>query len=643
MFADCLSEAAAVRLIERILFGRHDVPLTPFKPPMRRTCCAAPRAPRHNPVAVSNNDFFRSIVLRKRPARTIPVTAPAPVTTRVVRAPYVPSFPRGLCYLAGVAPSDRAAAMLALSSYPSLGSLMSSWLFQTTGLWLLVSRPGLYHAVTTSAPGAIPITLGIADWAVGANNNPDFLPLPRYTSPRYFEDTSRAPPASNNAPRKSGSRGLPSFPRNPGRGHGRGRAPSPAPFHIQPYDAPHTRGGAPRNIPRETWQDANRTDFDVAVDNMKASLGEFPRDVAVDTWNNLSAWLKDLLKNNGNNKSNILPRVEAHFGSLLVSAHRLAEERQRAHDVSDNTHELSLQLSSQLKRLDELQQRRDSATLPADISALDAEIDTLKASAHALETIVEEKENEHRADDADDIADNADFVPIDDPDTSVEIKSWPEDNYEDFATKRAALTAGLTVTTKLPLSSLIIQQKLPASSKILMPQAVEFFTADEIDAVTPKSVKSRWCNYYEDPVEPAKCWSQDEFSALYNKEGFHFMFARIAQAGVQFTDSKLSSLRSVLSNRWKTEVTFHRMRPRMDWMLATIPSLTDLSKEILDTSLIRLQDGNAVYVIRHFAAPAKVRDLEFTIANTVENPGALFGKLKKHCMEFEKSGVSLGW
>ena len=78
-------------------------------------------------------------------------------------------------------------------------------------------------------------------------------------------------------------------------------------------------------------------------------------------------------------------------------------------------------------------------------------------------------------------------------------------------------------------------------------------------------------------------------------------------------------------------------------MLATIPSLTDLSKEILDTSLVRLQDGNAIYVIRHFSAPARVRDLEFTINNTVENPGALFSKLKKCCMEFEKSGVPLGW
>ena len=119
----------------------------------------------------------------------------------------------------------------------------------------------------------------------------------------------------------------------------------------------------------------------------------------------------------------------------------------------------------------------------------------------------------------------------------------------------------------------------------------------EIDAVTPKSIKSRWCNFYEDPVEPAKCWSEDEFRTYHERPGFHFMIARIAQAGAQFNDSKLSVLQAKLADRWKTNVTFQHMRPRMDWMLATIPELTDLSKEILNTDLIRLHEGNASYVI----------------------------------------------
>ena len=85
------------------------------------------------------------------------------------------------------------------------------------------------------------------------------------------------------------------------------------------------------------------------------------------------------------------------------------------------------------------------------------------------------------------------------------------------------------------------------------------------------------------------------------------------------------------------------MRPRMDWMLATIPKLTDLNKEILSTDLIRLHEGNTSYVIRHFTTPSLVRDLEITIANTITDPGSIFAKMKKRCQEFEKAGTALGW
>ncbi len=121
------------------------------------------------------------------------------------------------------------------------------------------------------------------------------------------------------------------------------------------------------------------------------------------------------------------------------------------------------------------------------------------------------------------------------------------------------------------------------------------------------------------------------------------MVARIAQVGAQFRDSKLTTLKSKLTERWKVDVQFQRMRPRMDWMLVTIPALTDVTNEILSTSLIRLQEGNAVYVVRHFAAPTTIRELEVTIANTITEPGLLFNKLKKRCQEFEKSNVQLGW
>lgn len=135
-----------------------------------------------------------------------------------------------------------------------------------------------------------------------------------------------------------------------------------------------------------------------------------------------------------------------------------------------------------------------------------------------------------------------------------------------------------------------------------MPCALELFSAAEIDTISLKSVKSQWCNYYEDPIKPVKCW-MEEFTTLYNKPGFHFMVTRIAQAGVQFTNSKLSVLKASLSSHWKTEVTFHHMHLHMDWMLATILSLSDATNEILSTSLIWLQDGNAVYIVCHFTTP----------------------------------------
>ena len=662
MFVPNLSEAAAVRLIETILFGAALAQPRRFKPATRRPArTRTPAArPTTNPYASSNDDFFKSIVLRKHtPAPARPI-ALAPVTHKPAaraRPAYVPSFPRGLCYLAGVAPSDRAAAMLSLGSYPTVTSLLSSWLFQPSGLWLVPTSTGLYHAVTAPAPFSIPFTFGSGDWQVGADNA-DFPMLPRGPAPRFFEDTRpRAPLQSNNAPRPHhpphpssffprghNSFGLPSFSR--GRGRGRGRGSDPAPFHAQRFDAPRGRGSAPRNPPREQWQDANRPPFDIAVANMKKSLEDLPRDLAVDTWNDLSAWIKDRTKSDNSDKASLIPLMEAYFGPHLETAKKSAADRQQILESAGDTHKLSVLLADKYKALDALHARREQLARNEPSDALDADIDALKASARIMEAIIDAKEKEAlAADDADDdIADNADFVPLEEPTAPpASTISWPEDNYEDFATKRAAALAPLGITTKLPAASLLITQKVPTGSKVLMPRALELFSSAEIDGITPKSVKSRWCNFYEDPLEPVKCWTQDEFVDAYNKPGFHFMIARVAQIGAQFMDGKYSVLKSKLSERWKVDVNFERLRPRMDWMLATIPALTEVTKEILSTSVIRLQDGNAIYVVRHFNVPAKLRDLEITVANTIADPGVLFGKLKSRCLEFERSGVHLGW
>ena len=377
---------------------------------------------------------------------------------------------------------------------------------------------------------------------------------------------------------------------------------------------------------------------------MKKSLEDFPRDIAVDAWNDMSAWIKDYLRMTVKTREESIPFAEAHFSAIRMLASQLATVRQQILEVSGDAHKLSILLADKLKELDGLQRHKEDAQPGSDTAQLDKEIAIIKEGARALDAAVAAKEKEiQAADGADEIADNADFVPVDDGEPVVMASPWPEDNYEDFATKRNTLVAKQKVTGKIAFSDLIVKQKAPASSKTMMPRAIEFFTVKEIDAVTPKSVKSRWCNFYEDPVEPAKCWSEDEFRTYHERPGFHFMIARIAQAGAQFNDSKLTVLRAKLTDWWKTNVTFQRMRPQMDWMMATIPELTDLTKEILDTDLIRLHDGNASYVVRHFATPSLVRDLEITIANTITDPGSIFAKMKKRCQEFEKAGTPLGW
>src|SRR5258706_604035 len=83
MFVPNLSEAAAVRLIETILFGRPLKMPTPI-PTIRRWPRCSPRAPPPliDPFAASNADFFRSVVLHKRVVKTScsQVTPVTPVT-----------------------------------------------------------------------------------------------------------------------------------------------------------------------------------------------------------------------------------------------------------------------------------------------------------------------------------------------------------------------------------------------------------------------------------------------------------------------------------------------------------------------------------------------------------------------------------
>ena len=183
-----------------------------------------------------------------------------------------------------------------------------------------------------------------------------------------------------------------------------------------------------------------------------------------------------------------------------------------------------------------------------------------------------------------------DFVPV----TPV----WPEENFENFEERTGKLVP--KITGKIPLDSLFVKMDVASSSKILLPRPLELYSEEEINSARTAN-HPPWFNRHEDPLEPAKCWSQETFARVYSKPGFHFLIARTAQVGPVSKDAKLPSLRSKLSARWGCQVKFTAMVPRQDWMLCTIPDVEGPRAEILTTSIMRLSEGNASYVVRHLS------------------------------------------
>jgi hypothetical protein len=179
-------------------------------------------------------------------------------------------------------------------------------------------------------------------------------------------------------------------------------------------------------------------------------------------------------------------------------------------------------------------------------------------------------------------------------------------------------------------------------SKLHLPRPLELYSVDDLKTIAPAG-SNRWRNRFEDPSEPAKSWTWEAFSEVYQRPGFHFMVARVAQRGAMFRDAKLPILRSLLASRWNTKVDFTTMAPRHDWMLCTVESIDGAAKEILTTALIRLHDGNASYVVRHFGPPALVRDLTISIVGSSHGPRGIYDILRKQILTLEAAGIQLNW
>jgi hypothetical protein len=182
----------------------------------------------------------------------------------------------------------------------------------------------------------------------------------------------------------------------------------------------------------------------------------------------------------------------------------------------------------------------------------------------------------------------------------------------------------------------------PKESKFLIPHPLEIYTAEELNGIAPQGT-SAWHNRYDNPQEPAKCWTAEKFAEVYDKPGFHFLIAKLALLRVAARDPKLPTLQSLLAERWTCKVKITRMNPRQDWMMCTIPDTAGPRQEILTAVLIRLHSGNTSYIVRNFNEPSRIRELDISIPNFINNPNIVFSKLKKTLLEYQGNNIELGW
>ena len=408
---------------------------------------------------------------------------------------------------------------------------------------------------------------------------------------------------------------------------------APASALFQPYntDPSCRRQGSPSAI-AQTWQSAARDELDEVLASLKSQVPLLPLHTREPFWNGFLSWFQDLKKSPDFVRSSSVPTIKEHFASIfdpaLASAQAdasfLASLEARGMELS-STSALVNKLTADLANpppgvsVDIISSKL--AEVREKLAALDDEVDRMEADA-VPPSVVD-----------DPVATNDDFVPVPAP-------SWPEENFENYEGRTAKFVP--VITGKLSLESLLVVMDVRSDSKVLLPRPLELYSEDEINSARPKG-SAPWLNRHEDPLEPAKCWPIATFSHVYSKPGFHFLFARTAQIGPVSKDQKLPSLRSKLSARWDCHVEFEAMAPRQDWMLCTIPDVSGPRAEILTTSLMRLSEGNASYVVRHLSALSCVRDLIVTIRGANTDANGVYAQLQKCLLEFESRGVHLGW
>jgi len=651
--ATLVDEAKAVAIIDYCLFGA--APRRPAQTPLPRPKRSKrPKKPLSQMApSVLARCPLDDVVLRERTSPKVPrqvITLP----TREIPALWRPrnglSFPKGLCYLLAVQEHNWPSATVELGYYPTVTDLLCSPLVKKFSTFLVEQAPGLYHMEERPSQGAMSLYVAKPSWKVGAH-------LPNHPHPghnagypqRPIPDMQRSHPARG-PPLPPQSMMAPATPLGVPTPKPRGYKPpkrGKAPFH--PY-ASRNNDRRPSS-PATQWKKALVDPLEEAMDSLKAELDIFPSTLAVPAWKDTQAWLKDAKKHKDFDRKGCIPALTEFFTTVLSkvkSDYASIQEDEKLHEETlaaesgklvallEQFKQVETALESPTPGFDVAQARARSRALTAQIQEQEKVVDLLDGGANLDETDMGD----------DPIADGASFVEV--PEDAAPEKEtrpsakdlWPESNYQNYAERVGPLFPA--PTGKMPLDSLFVKMEEPVDSKLYLPRPLELYTVEELAKVVPKGLP-RWNNRYEDPMEPAKSWTWDEFSQIYNAPGFHFMIARVAQVGPQYKDPKLSTLRSKLATRWRCAVTLQKMDPRQDWMLCTVPSNSDGEKEALKYDLVRLSEGNAVYVIRKFAPAGRARDLEWVVKGSLADDNAIYTQMRKRLLSFEMDNTRLGW
>ena len=481
-------------------------------------------------------------------------------------------------------------------------------------------RPHMLHGPTPHFP---PLPIPPFPPSFPAQPYPQTGPLPR-------SDRAARPPSR---PASSTGRRIPMGISNPANRKPQG--PGPRPFQAW---APYSKDPAARQRPLSRnagWKKAARDALDDTVDDLKASLSDMPSVSADPLWADFLAWLSSLPT--PLDRVAAVPAAREWFSSRLLAIH---DSDAAAAAAEQALVDKSQEVGRLINMVAELEESLRPPAPSVDVSATQKKIGALRDRIGSLESELERLEaSEPPASIVGDAFAHGDpYIPLEE--ATVETAPWPHANWENYLPGTEGLFP--TPTGKPPLDALITPMDNPQSSKLLLPRPLELYTLGDLRQALPRSSQP-WFNRYEDPLEPCKSWSQDLFTNIYSKPGFHFMFARVARSGPQSTDPKLHTLRSMLITRWKTDVTFESMDPRQDWMMCTIPSVEGPANEILGTALMRMANGNVSYVIRHFGPITRSRDLDISIKGSSHTGDAVYDMLRKRVLHFEASGVSLGW